>query len=109
MFIPVTHEIYAWFDEGKEYEVRAIKTRFNSRTVYRGRRVQIARGYSKISFAGTVTHVVCERSLKRIFLRIPFQKITPHARNRREALKIAHATCGRGRGYIAFKVVKRRK
>ena len=106
MFIAVTKEIFQWYFLGKEYELRASRKRFTSKTLKKGMIIKIGEGYSGKKFRAKLVDMVFASSIEKIFDAIPYRKINPVVGNRREAIKIAKQTCGKGKMHVAMKLKK---
>ena len=70
------------------------------------KKMTISEGYSGRRFQAEITGAVFAKSIEGIFRKVPFGKINPVAKTRREALRIAKDTCGNGDGYVAINIRK---
>lgn len=65
LFVPLNKRWYDLFKEGKKlWEIRAVSPRFNHKTVYTGRTVELRRGYAvKGALWGRITDVAEMRDI----------------------------------------------
>jgi hypothetical protein len=65
LFVPLNKQWYKLFVEGKKlWEIRAVSPRFNHKTVYTGRTVELRRGYAvKGALWGRITDVAEVRDI----------------------------------------------
>lgn len=80
LFIPVKSEVYNWYSCGKEWEVRPCKRRYNERSVFKNRFVNVSRGYSHDRFLGIVDLEPIVGTLEYILNQVPYNKIIPPAK-----------------------------
>ena len=117
LFVPLSSEPFDWFVSGeKTWELRRHGRQFTRDHVYRGRYVELRRGYnSNDSLVGTINSVVESSSLREIFEavgKIEFEKgyraIIPNARSLEEACAKAEEILKPkpGEKFIAFNVVE---
>lgn len=80
LFVPLKSEFYTAFDAGdKDVELRGLSPRFNHKTVYAGRNVELRRGYSTDdSLWGEVGEVWLFPALRAIPSEIDHQRIAPY-------------------------------
>ena len=103
-FVPLNSEPFEDFKSGsKTYELRGYGRCYTGKHVYRGRVVELRKGYSGESLWGRITNVETG-TLEEVLAKVPWQKIIPKAKSRREAIGIINHLLGKRGRYIAFEV-----
>jgi len=105
LFVPLSTEPYLDFKEkGKQYEVRSCERAFSEKYVYKGRPVEIRKGYSGESLNGIIGKVIIG-SLEHIMYKLDYKKIEPNAKNKNEAILENKKILGKKDKYIAFQIL----
>ena len=92
VFIPLNTSAYEWFDSGKKkWELRKYGRQYTEKNIYKGRIVELRKGYSNPSTAiwGVVNKVIVFNSIVDIFDNVEFEEIIPVAKNKKEAIEIS--------------------
>lgn len=108
LFVPLNRGSFDDFSIGKTFEVRRAERQWNRRQIYTGRGVTVACGYSGPRLYGTIGKVILG-DLDRIFKTVPFGKIEPRAKNRKEAKMENAKLIGATREYVAFEIILNEK
>ncbi|WP_227376262.1 ASCH domain-containing protein [Haladaptatus halobius] len=110
LFVPLSTRPFKWFENGaKRWEVRRYGGQFTHSHVYKGRIVELRKGYSsEEKIWGQIKEIISTKELERIFKNVPYHQIIPDANSSEEAIeKTTHILNGRNSdGYIAFKIDK---
>ncbi|MGA1871834.1 MAG: hypothetical protein ACMUJM_25200, partial [bacterium] len=107
LFVPLRNEPFYWFKEKeKSFELRVYGRAWTEKNVYKGRNVELSRGYSTGDIIkGKIGRVIIG-PLEHIFEKIDFEKIIPVAGTEEKALTIVDSIFkGRKEKYIAFEVL----
>lgn len=111
LFVPLSTNPYNWFLSGsKEWELRKAARNFTSKQVYRGRVVELRRGYNTSDkIYGVIDQVIECKTLQEVFDKIDFKKIIPVARDKFEAINISYEILNPtdDNSFIVFKVRKK--
>ncbi len=103
LFLPVTSEVYEWYENGgKQWEIRTYG-RFNERTVFKGRVVWVSKGYSGDRFLALVCKKPVVGSLDYILDNVPYEEIIPTAKSREDAVNKIKSMI-KGDNFVAFNV-----
>lgn len=105
LFVPLTTQAYEWFSMGKEFELRKSERCWNRKQIYSDRGVTLSKGYGKRDRKKGRVGKVIFSSLDLILSRVPFRKIIPIAKNRKEAKEIVRNILGEAKEYVAFEVI----
>lgn len=105
LFLPLTSEVYGWYSLGKEWEVRPCKKRYNERSVFKGRLVNVSRGYTFDRWLGVIDLDPLTGSLEHMLSNVSYEKIVPVADSEIEAKAKILSLTDFGR-YIAFHIKK---
>jgi len=105
LFLPVTFEVFSWYYKKiKNFELKRYGQKWTEKHIYRGRPVEISRGYNKRNrMCGKIGKVVIG-SMEKIFIKIPFKEIIPIAKTEIFALSIINKTTPISERYIAFEI-----
>jgi len=109
LFVNLTSTCFDDFMErGKRYEVRAYNSRFNEKTVYAGRQVELRKAYSRGSAWTTIVSVFIG-DIQEFLNRVDYRKIEPRAKSREEAVAENARLLGNPARYIIFEVELNRR
>lgn len=106
LFVPLNTEPYRWFETGrKDIELRGVDHRFNVDTIWRGRPVELRRGYSTDdSLWGKVGDVLFVHRLGWLAADV-WPRIDPEAPHREAFEQRVYGMLGARERYVAFEVV----
>jgi hypothetical protein len=99
----VKQDIYEWFFQGKDYELRAPHGRFSPDQVVEGRPCIVHKGNSGTSSQGTVGNVIIG-GLDEILGQVDFRRIAPLIQNEQSFRSAVQQLMGYQREYIAFEI-----
>ena len=105
LFVPLITEHWDAFDIGtKGWEVRNAVGNFAPKFVRLDRKVELRKGYSKgNSIWGEIHDVAVFDTVEDVLEQVPFHRILPNARSKREAVKIITDLLGTEHKKIAFR------
>lgn len=108
LFVPLASEPFNWFLSGqKKWELRKADRQYTKKYVYKGRMVELRKGYNTDEkLFGQVDNVVESVSLEGIFEKASFKEIIPIAKNKSEAISISLEILKPSKlhSFIAFKI-----
>jgi coproporphyrinogen III oxidase len=109
LFVNLTGDSFDDFVlRGKRYEVRAYDSRFNEKTVFRGRRVEFRKAYSRGSI-WTMVGDVFIGDLMTFLQAVNYKKIEPRAESREEAIAENARLLKNPERYVIFEVKLNRR
>ena len=104
LFVPLNTTAFDWFKHyDKTYELRFYGRQYTEKHVFRGRRVELRKGYVGESIWGEIGDVIVG-TLEDILDNVSYHKIIPIANNRDDAIKKINEILGIKEKYIAFEV-----
>ena len=104
LFVPLTKDSFLDFSRGKSFELRRAERQWNEKQIFTYRTVTLSYGYSGRRATGVINKVVFG-SLSKIFRVVPWQKIEPRAKNKKEATKTNRKLLGKTNRHVAFEIV----
>ena len=106
LFVLLSYEAFDSFLSGeKTYEFRSSDSHYNSQKVWKGRGVELRRGYTQTKAFGIIGEVFVG-SPEEIYSKIPFRKIEPKARIIEEAIRESVSCLTNQDGpFIAFEIM----
>lgn len=89
LFAPLNTKPFRQFESGdKKWELRGVNDRFNRDTVYKGRAVELRRGYNTgDSIWGWITDVRTFKSLETLVEALDYKEISPDVDSEEEFIK----------------------
>lgn len=105
LYIFLKSKAFFWFrDKGKKYELRVYRRQWTEKNVYKGRPVELRRGYNtKDRIRGKVGKVIVG-TIKEIFSKVKYKEIIPLANSQKEAIKIINEILGKKEKYVAIEI-----
>ncbi len=110
LFVNLTGDSFDDFGlRGKRYEVRAYDSRFNEKTVFRGRQVELRKAYSRGSIWTIIGDVFVLDDLSDFFQAVDYRKVEPRAKSREDAIAENARLLKNPEKYIVFEVELNRR
>lgn len=88
LFVPLNTEAFNWFKEGKKWEVRKKRGQYNPRNVFKGKKVELRKGYTGESIWGKILDVDTFENADRLFEKINFKEVFPDSGSLSSAKKL---------------------
>lgn len=104
LFVPLTKDSFFDFFRGKSFELRRAERQWNEKQIISCRMVTLSCGYSGRRIIGVINKVIFG-SLSKIFQVVPWQKIEPRAKNKKEAIRANKKLLGNANRYVAFEII----
>ncbi|MDD1137070.1 hypothetical protein M5G22_05835 [Pseudomonas sp. TNT2022 ID233] len=93
VFIPLSTSPFKWFSSGeKKWELRRIGGQYNTQNIYKGRPVELRRGYNSDQLLwGVIDSTILSQTIEEAIEAVgDFKSIIPTAKSKHEAAKISY-------------------
>lgn len=108
LFVPLNSDAFYWFkDKGKQFELRAYKGQWTEKNVFKGKPVELRRGYNTADKIKGVVGKVVIGNLNHILSIINYKKIIPVVNSKKEATAIIGKLLKNSRKFTAFEIKRK--